>query len=120
MKKFGWELISIFILYIIADVYTTHHNLQLGHDEASMLILTFYNYYGVYSIIFLKLIIFSYICLFGYFTNTFHFEIRNKTIHFRMFWIIFYIISSIVIISICVNNIILSIFGIGLLDDILL
>lgn len=116
MRRYIWELIVLFILFVIVDAYTTFLNLDKGHGEANPVILLLYNNYGMGAVLFSKVFVFSYVFLFAYFTNNYHLMVRDKPIHFRIFWVTFFIIGLSAIAFVCISNITLYYTGYCPLD----
>ena len=119
MRKYIWELVILFILFIIVDVYSTYHNLRIGYGEANIVVLVLYQKYGILSVLLIKIITFSYVFLFAFFTNNYYLTIGKRIVYFRIFWLIFFFISFILITIVCVSNIILFYFDFCILDHIL-
>ena len=116
MRRYAWELIALFILFIIVDAHTTFLNLNKGYGEANVVILMLYNNYGILAVLFSKIFTFSYVFLFAYFTNNYHLMIGDRLVHFRIFWVIFFIIGFITMLFVCISNILLYYTGYCPLD----
>lgn len=111
IKRYIWELIVLFILFIIVDAHTTFLNLNKGYGEANPVILLLYNNYGVLGVLFSKIFVFSYVFLFAYFTNSYSLTIGERLVHFRIFWLVFFIIGFITMLFVCISNTILYYTG---------
>lgn len=116
MRRYILELISLFILFVVVDSYTTLLNFNKGYGEANPLILLLYNNYGMIAVLFSKILTFSYVFLFAYFTNNYRLMIGDRLVHFRFFWVIFFVIGFITMGFVCLSNTILYFTGYCPLD----